>query len=759
MRLSMGLTRILITLLVMLSVLAHAQEQDSTSYTPVDSVAIANFFESYVVKDTVPNDVEVKEYIALRHKQYSDSLVLRWAPTTRSLLVKGNKLGYVVKRYEYPYDPDTLSEQDEEMIITAPASLSNPIKAYDSAQWATVFPTDDKYAIIAAGATTGSLDVNADEVGFGVKAQQDESIYGFTLLAADLSVTAANGLGLRYVDKTVQKGTTYEYRVCLADSAEVAKMDSLMNLSYENLDSTQVIGWVAWLDEQADGYVEFQGKTEAMFLKEFRTSSLENAVELRWPVVPNDQYSAFFIERSSDGGTTFDTLTQNVLVSEPIEVFDSLGNNFSYYKYVDRLDENYVSYTYKITGLDGFGDKSETATASGMGRDLTPPANPQLISGEYRAKKQQVHLIWRTPAIPADFGSFYLQRRDAPTAVWSTIEPALGTSDTTYSFIPEPHQYSHYFRLGIKDTAGNAAYSFPVFVSIPDTIAPPAPTQLMADIDTTGQVRLTWEQEIPGGERLLGYRVYYSNRKSHEFTQLTTTPVANRSYSYSIPLKTLTDKIYYKVQSVDNHYNHSEFSEVIEAQKPDILPPVAPVFKNPLVTESYVELNWEPSSSKDVIAQEITRTRSGSDESPAKFMVEKGNRSYYDSTADKGVVYRYTIAAIDDDNLRSKESFPVQARVIDKKLMDQVSSLEANYNDSKNSIELKWVYDERGDYRFMIYRNFGNDKVKRYRSVGASENTFEDGVKDPGTYYYAIKVVEKSGKKSVLSEVVAVSTQ
>ena len=65
MRLSMGLTRILVTLLVMLSVLAHAQEQDSTSYTPVDSVAIANFFESYVVKDTVPNDVEVKEYICV----------------------------------------------------------------------------------------------------------------------------------------------------------------------------------------------------------------------------------------------------------------------------------------------------------------------------------------------------------------------------------------------------------------------------------------------------------------------------------------------------------------------------------------------------------------------------------------------------------------------------------------------------------------------------------------------------------------------
>lgn len=745
----------LLALLMTLSTksLAQGQEQnqDSVAFAPKDSTEIADFFNSYAVQDTISEDTIELEYIALKHKQYTDSIVIRWAPTTRKLLVKGNKIGYVVKRYGYPPDNvlDTLSDDEQEMIISDLASLSNPVKAYDSTKWASIFPTNDKYAIIAAGATVGALDVDENEVGFGVKSQQDESIFGFTLMSADLSATAANGLGLRFVDTEIEKGRTYEYRVSLADPVEVAKMDSLMNLSYDDLDSAQVITWINWLDEQADGLVRFEGIQEPMLVEEFRTISQENAVQLRWPLQGNEKYTAFFIERSSDGGQTFDTLTYNAYVSEPSVVEDSIIGAKSFYKYVDQLDENYKEYTYRIFGLDGFADKSEPATAKGMGLDLTPPENPQLLSGEYQENQKNITLIWRSIEIPDDFSKLFLQHRMSSNESWNTIDESLTIDDTVYTYEPDAHQYTNYFRLGAADTVGNTSHSFEVFVNIPDTIPPPAPYSLNANIDTTGTVKISWKSDIPEGERLLGFRVYYGNKPSHEFTQVTSKPVGSNVYEYTIPIKTLTEKIYYKVQAVDNSYNHSKFSPTIEVQKPDVIPPVAPVFRSPKISEEQVVLTWAPSSSRDLTGYLLTKTKEDGD--PQTILIEDVKAtSYTDKDLEKGIKYYYTIVAFDDAKLQSKDPYELQVKLVDKKRLASISNLKTKYNKNQGTITLTWDSSENAsDIKYVIYRNLDNEKLKRYRL--ADETRYVDEVNTSGTYYYGIRVVSKDGSKSVLS--------
>ena len=337
-------------------------------------------------------------------------------------------------------------------------------------------------------------------------------------------------------------------------------------------------------------------------------------------------------------------------------------------------------------------------------------------------------------------------------------DESLSPDDSIYLHKPGRHEHSHYFKLVVVDTANNKRSSFPVYVNIPDTIPPPKPKGLLAKIDTTGTVHIEWNEEYIEANDLLGFRVYFSNSPKREFSQLTVKPEISHFYSYNIPLNTLTEKIYYKVQAVDNSYNHSEFSDIIEAQKPDTIPPVTPVLKQPEVTQSYVKLSWNLSPSSDVIKQLITRYRLDIDEIKI-YEIDKAQTNYTDTTAQKGVVYEYTIVSVDDSRHQSEESFPVRARVIDKKHADGIDNLSATYNRADNSIELAWSYPLAGDYRFQIYRSVDNENIKRYKSLEPRFTSYEDRVSAPGTYYYAIKVVYNGGAMSLLSEPVSVDVQ
>src|SRR5690606_38657836 len=121
------------------------------------------------------------------------------------------------------------------------------------------------------------------------------------------------------------------------------------------------------------------------------------------------------------------------------------------------------------------------------------------------------------------------------------------------------------------------------------------PTGLTGKIDTNGIVTLRWAM---GREPdLMGYRVFMANAPDHEFTNLSPAPFADTTWTDTITLKTLTKRICYKVVAVDRNFNHSAMSAMLTLTKPDIIPPVAPVFSGYSVTDGTVMLKFVPSSS------------------------------------------------------------------------------------------------------------------------------------------------------------------
>lgn len=748
-----------------------AAESQEEGFDPANPTA--GFPKGIKIELTDTTQVEVLRekplpYVGIHHKVYDDSVVLRWAPSTRKLFLNSNKAGYLLERIVYrvsDLDADSIPEDYAQAIVTSLPGPDTPIKAYDSAQWAPYFPTNDKYALIAAGAAGGQLEVDESQ-GFALKGNQDQSIFGLSLLSADLSTLAADGLGLRYVDKDIEKGNYYEYRVSPLDSATVVLMDSLREISINDLllsgdtaNFRKIFQWrlrgstsVLYTDSTVSKPTEVIG---------FEVISGDSSLALRWDANEAiNHYSGYFLEKSVDGGTTFDSLSSGVFLGEPVSVLiDSTKEELGYktvYQFVDHLDANYVEYTYRLTGIDAFADLSIPVTAKGMGRDLTGPGNPVIKSGKFLEKEGEIELVYSLPEVPDDLTDLYFEYTYHVDSAYARYESeTLNPNDTVYYHAPEPDEYSHYFRMVAEDSASNKSYSFPVFVNIPDTIPPPVPTGLHAEIDSTGEVDIQWNDELLAEKGFLGYRVYYSNHPDHEFTQLTNKPVNSNFYIYHLPLNTLTEKIYYKVQAVDMSYNHSEFTEVIEASKPDKKAPVAPVLQQPVTSEEHIKLSWALSHSKDVERQVITR-RNG--DQVQQFMMDPFVSNFIDTLAEVGSIYQYEIHAVDDAGLSSPTSFPVRARMVDRKRLPGIENLQVSFNSEEQKIDLTWRYEKLNkNLKFVVFRNKNSEKLKRHALVDGTETRFTESVKVAGTYYYAIKVMDSEGKRSSQSEWVSIT--
>src|SRR5690606_18156447 len=149
---------------------------------------------------------------------------------------------------------------------------------------------------------------------------------------------------------------------------------------------------------------------------------------------------------------------------------------------------------------------------------------------------------------------------------------------------------------------------FSYYAQLVDSIPPVVPSGFAGKIDTTGIVTLKWDRN-PDSD-LLGYRIFRSNFEEDEFVQLTEGPVLTEEYFDSIPLNSLTETIYYKVAAVDQRYNISDASDALELKKPDKVPPVAPVLRNPEASAASITISWIPSSSADVEKHVLYRAES-----------------------------------------------------------------------------------------------------------------------------------------------------
>lgn len=645
----------------------------------------------------------------------TDSVVLRWAPIDAATWRHHNAHGYKVERVEI--STGTSPNGPVELLTTTPL-LPLSLEALKQR-----FGPEHPYAPVIAQAIYGDAFVatpSAAEPGNLVAGSDELSMrYSFCLLFADIDASIADAQGLRYVDRNVKSDAVYLYRVISLDESSA---------------DTSVIG----VNRMHGAEIVPHGPV-------IQPKEKDGSVQLQWDRDPaQEQFSAYWIERSERNDPWKRTNKRPYIPMDK-----EIEKQYDLFIYEDSSAVNYVPYDYRVVGITAFGMASTAGPiVRAMGRDLTAPPSPEMKGVKDENGKLVVR--WEQPDGAADLSGFRVEKAAVANGEYYPLHTGLlpktarSFTDTSTFLLGE----NHYHVIAL-DTAGNTSVSLGGYGSMMDSIAPLPPIKLYGSIDTNGVVTVEWEQ---GKELdLMGYRVFFANALDHEFNNLTPEPLATLIWHDTIPLRTLTKEIYYKVVAVDRNFNHSAFSGILTLHKPDMVAPVSPVLSTYLVTDSVVSISFIPSSSDDVQAHKIYRRKEESAPWTLLATLPPGNKevTWLDDDVNGTAYYAYTIEAIDSTGNASERTPPLRVRVNAPVKREVVSKVRATLVD-KNTVSVNWTAADKGVEHYVIYRSRDNAAPIAAGSAITSADGFTDvRIPGKGVYTYSVKAVHVDGVTSL----------
>ena len=648
----------------------------------------------------------------------ADSVVVRWAPSSAMAWERFNRWGCRVERVEV-----------SAATLTTDRLSPDTLRAFPLERLRSRFGAAHPFAPIVAQALYGdAFAADANNLRTQINAaQQTELRWSLCALYADIDPELAQALGYRWVDRQLKADGYYLYRVIGNDPEHG---DTALIAVDRRLGVDHVPPGPAITADEQDGRIQVHWSREAV----------------------HGLFSAYTVERATSGGI-WQQLNRTPFV--PMDHADAKAIQFTYTD--TTIAGDYLPYRYRVRGHSPFGMISDNAPEIlAMGRDRTAPPNP-VMKG-VNDVRGRMEVTWEQIVGTPDLLGFRVEKAPTVDGEYSPLHIALLPStarqfmDTSTFLIGENH-----YRVWALDTAGNGSVSLRGYGSLVDSVAPLAPVGLEGSIDTNGVVTVRWTE---GREKdLLGYRVFFANQTDHEFNNLTPAPLPTLFFSDTIPLRTLTKRIYYKVVAVDRNFNHSGFSTILALSKPDQVEPVSPLFKHYAATDTSVVLQFVPSSSDDVASHQVLRKDPGAKNFHVveHFMTVPPSRTWVDERPIAPATYSYTILAIDSAGNRSVEAQAVEVTVRGKRTNLAPTDLSAVLV-SDRSVHLKWRDEAIGITHYVVYRSLNGAAPIAVASPEADVPEFIDQrLPGVGSYVYFVRAAFADGSTSAESKGITVN--
>jgi hypothetical protein len=685
-------------------------------------------------------DDALRVHIGLVARGARDSIVLRWAPSKAAVWLAGRNAGYRIERATLDAGgrPGRFAPLLDSAVKPWPYELwlayadSHPPKEGDTADYpAVAYTLLNQFGEDAPARDDYSAD---DAKGIAERKSELEMRFGFAMVAADRSIAAAEGMGLRFTDRTISPGVAYAYRVYLAGAAGDYRVDT--GSVTVKAESAKSAGHQALAIDGGEG-----------------------KILLRWRA--NRYYGSYSVDRSENNGATFIRLNAVPMVT----LRPTLPTENDEEIFLDTTARERKVYLYRVYGATPFAEEEIVGEGRGTTRDVTAPAKPFLPNPEHVAARR-VMVRWQAgePMAP-DLAGFRVLRGGTDSGPFTRISPPLlPSSSREYADSTFRDDGANYYLIEALDTAGNTSRSNPAYVALIDSTPPERPRWIDGRMDSSGVVTLRLHAN---GERdLMGYRLLRANAPDHEFSPIIDAfgakdagSLADTIYHDTVAVRTLTRYVYYRAVALDRNYNESELSAVLAIPRPDVVPPVSPVITDVHVTDSSVELRYVPSSSEDVAYHAVLRRAQGSERWDSVARAANLDTFFLDRAVKRNVTYEYAMLAIDSSGLRSEQSAAVVARPYDPGVRPVVSDLAAAYDAAKGTVTLTWSYPRADEeYWFIVYRAGADGMLRSYARVASTARTFVDTQPEPKgtTMSYAVRVVARIGAQSALSEKVGV---
>jgi len=664
------------------------------------------------VQDSLPT-------VRILSRVQKNQILVRWAVDQPIAWKKTNSSGFILEKY--------LFSKDGQRLVTPEKLWQKNIKADPLETWQDIVAEND-YAAIIAQAIYGEnfqVDGSQGELADIVNLSQEvEQRFSFALLAADMNFEAATKAGWGFVDTDVKQNERYVYKV-----------KSAVSITELTIKSTAVLAGLSDY-EPLPAPIDLQG-----------IFGDENVI-LTWEyALFKSIYTSYNLERSEDG-QTFTPISKEPLVN----LNDKPNAPAKRMYYIDSLAQNNKPYYYRVNGISPFGEKGTYSdTISGVGQPILP-FTPRISDFKFTEKPNEAIIIWEFPEEGEEItAKFQLNQAEKDSGPYKVVVDDIPVTqrELTYSEL-EPSNYFTITAVGKRPKQQKTSFS--TLIQAIDSIPPAIPVELVGKIDSLGIARFHWKQNEE--KDFLGYRIFRGFTEKEEPSQLTVSPIGLNKFVDTVEVKNLNSKVYYQVVAVDRRFNHSQMSEVLVLEKPDVIPPTAPVFSNYKVEKGKVKLTWINSSEEN--ATHILSRKNRTDNSHWKeiFTVTDTIQQFTDKDVEVDKTYIYAIKAIDKSGLESLPSSPLTINVIDLRPKNLIKEINFNVYREDNYIELFWRADDSKIAEYTIYKQENDKDPTTWRIVPVTIKRLTDKAVNPnGVYTYHIRATLTNGKYTQVKKV------
>ena len=666
-----------------------------------------------------------------------DSVLVRWAPDEFVPWKYLNGYGYEVVR--------VCREQDTR--IDTLATNIHPIRRRE---FISRFAENDSLAAAAVQLIFGkgtSLDQTQSAPGtpgsiLEVKEEQ-ETLYSFAMLIAEMRPDIAQAMGLMFVDHTAQPGVTYDYIV------NPLVPDSILPV---------------------DGGIHFGVKNEPYKPDNYTTEITDsviapNNVQLYWP---RDKHTVYDIERRDNGQGQWRVLNERPYL--PSQVNPAIDTDLNLY-----TDEGLAigTYEYRIRAYDSFGLRSNPSAIHRVEiRDLVPPAIPVLDRIEIERPGDAVlaRLFWHKDTLEADFEGFapLYYHEQATLGQWLPLtDKILAPTDTT-CLLNITGLPTGTIAIAAYDTAHNVSMSVPMTIRISDVKAPEIPKNLRALVSPSGLVSLRWSPSPDKDVRQ--YEIYKANALDHQFARITPPDQRDTLYLDTININLNQRFVYYKIKAVDWSGNGSPLSEAIAVPIPDFTPPMTCRVDSAAMDDDAIRIWWIGSGEAIVKQHRLLRRLKGENHWTLLATIDadslQDNTFYMEDRPpyEQERRYYYAVETIShmgaSSGLSMQQSFLFRGPLV----LDIPIKLHGDYDVKNGENRLAWEtapVTEKGEWYYCVFRKGPKDEdFKFLLSSEASKPSFADRLSRPGeTAEYYVSIRFRDGRSSQPSNIVSIKAK
>lgn len=622
----------------------------------------------------------------------SNSVLLRWVPSSYTSWARANQFGYTVYRIPlFKKDGSIVNNPDT---LKLGIVMPQPLNTWEN------YADSSTFAIAAEALYGKEFEVTTSSGSFFDlvnKSREQENRFTIGLICADKSFTVACMMGLGFTDSTANPGFAYAYRV-------------VANYT----DSTGI---------HEDGYVYIDLKSENFIPRPFGISYqvAKGQVTILVPYEPfKGIYSNFELERSTD------SINYTTVVGKNFYSVSTTEDDPKYHVYTDSLKYETPKYYYRIRGrthFDTFGPYSEIIMVN-----IMPIINVKPWITTIKETYEGLSISWEFDSTGTkNLKGFMVYHSPNQRGPFSPLVNEIIDKYSRTTYLHKPADYAYYSVAAI-DQSNRPYFSTPRLFQANDSIPPFAPTGLKGEFDSTGTVKLKWNYGLE--DDLLCYQLLYTANPNKEYSLLSNNFIYDSTFTTTFPLNLLSSQLHFRVVALDTRYNASPASEPIMLVKPDTIPPSPPVIFAESDTLGYVTVKIAPSRSKDIRNHAVYSSSLDNKSTPVEIF--------------KGIIVSDTLIVIKNHqyscdlycvafDISGRKAVSNKIRLFNNNMDEKsISNFKAFPNIDEGIIELWWT-PVKGDV--MIYRKMDGLSFNLIKTINGGVGYFKDNNVIYGSHY------------------------